>query len=81
MDHIEEELDGMAIEMLSGLFNNMAYALAGLRGRPAQAKAMRAYVTEYATEIAEILDVWKRTHIEIVDGPGLRALVPRAVYD
>src|SRR5688572_28324875 len=75
---LEERIDDMAVELLAGLCNNLAYALAGLRSRSDSRGEIRELAAEYAAGIGVVLGIWEMAKVEVVGGPLLDELFFRS---
>ena len=81
ISELEDEVDHMAIELLTGLCGSLSYALSGMHGKSRQKAEMRDLVIEYKDGITAVLAMWKRTSVEVIDGPGLSSLATPPLYD
>lgn len=70
-DDLDDYLDDTARELLLILCSNLALASAGLRGKSRRKCEMRERAQEYAAGIGAVLDAWRCSDIEVIDGPRL----------
>lgn len=71
MKLLDEYLDDTAIELLTILCGNLAFAAAAARGKSRHKGQARERAIEYVESIATVLHVWQSADVEVIDGPGL----------
>ena len=71
MELLDQYLDDTAIELLTILCGNLAFAAAAARGKSRRKNQARERAIEYVESIGTVLHVWQGADVEVIDGAGL----------